>query len=84
MGATIIIDIVHTHAEEPDGVDKMLVVARGMIDPNATCEHEMVVMALLVERTNELQEEVMQAAAKIFADTGLPLDHEEDTGETFH
>ena len=85
MAATIIIDIIHSHAEEPDGEDKMIVMARGMIDPDATCEHEMLIMGLFVQKISEIQQEVIIQAAQAFIDEGMPLqDQKEDTGETLH
>ena len=85
MGAVVIIDIIHMHNEDPEAPDNMAIMARGLLDPESSCEHEIAIATLFVKKVGEIQGEVIQEAAKAFVDQGFSMsDEKEDTGETVH
>jgi hypothetical protein len=85
MGTVLMIDIIHVNSKTDDDLKsnpKLAIIARILLEPDSSCEHEIVVAQELMGRLDKIQKEAIEAAINVVVDKHEP--ESEDTGETFH
>lgn len=85
MGTVLHIDIVHVHPdreeEDPTVIGNMVIMARILLEPESSCEHEIMVAHHLMGELDKLQKSAIESAQKAF-DKEPSSDN--GSGETSH
>jgi len=86
VGTVLQIDIIHVDPEKKDHAKvtvqgNMIIVSRILLEPESSCEHEILVAHKIMEALNNIHKEVISDTQKAFEDDAKD---QENGSETIH